>query len=92
MFFYYLLGLIEAREEYISRFLEGNIGKATWASAADSRPLLAEISMNDEGPLSPEQINKLPPLDITPEEALQLGYMPLRDDFERVLFVELICN
>ncbi|KAE8751131.1 hypothetical protein FOCC_FOCC002215, partial [Frankliniella occidentalis] len=73
----------EAREEYINRYLEGNIGKATWNSAANSRPLLTEISIPDDGPLSPEQINKLPPLDITPDEAAQLGYMPLRDDFEK---------
>lgn len=27
--------------------------------------------------------SRLPPLDITPDEATQLGYMPQRDDFER---------
>lgn len=73
----------EAREEYISRYLEGNVGRATWTSAASSRPLLAEVSLPDEGPLAPEQINKLPPLDITAEECVQLGYMPLRDDYEK---------
>lgn len=40
---------------------------------------------SDHGPLSPDLTSKLPPLDITPEEATQLGYMPQRDDFERVI-------
>lgn len=83
LFFEFITNL-EAREEYISRYLEGNVGKATWTSAASSRPLLAEVSLPDEGPLAPEQINKLPPLDITAEECVQLGYMPLRDDYEKV--------
>lgn len=38
----------------------------------------------DTGPLSPSLTSRLPPLDVTVEEAAQLGYMPLRDDFERV--------
>lgn len=80
----FYFSILEAKEEYISRFLEGNIGKVTWLSANNSRPLLTDLSQSDDGPLSPEQINKLPPLDVTPDEAAQLGYMPLRDDFDKV--------
>ncbi len=39
------------------------------------------------GPLSPSLSAKLPPIDLTLPEQHELGYMPLRDDFERVKFV-----
>lgn len=74
----------EAKEEYISRFLEGSIGRMTWPHAASSRSKLSDLTLPDDGPLAPKQVSKLPPLDVTPEEAAQLGYMPLRDDFEKV--------
>lgn len=38
----------------------------------------------DEGPLSPSLTQRLPPLDISSDEILQLGYMPFRDDYEKV--------
>ncbi len=38
----------------------------------------------DNAPLSPSITSRLPPLAIQPEETLELGYMPQRDDFERV--------
>lgn len=72
------------KEKYISRYLDGNIGKATWGSVKDSRPILHDHIPNDRGPLSPEITSRLPPLDCTPEEAAQLGYMSHRDDYERV--------
>lgn len=72
----------EAREEYINRFLEGSIGRVTWPQAATSRPCVKDLTAVDSGPLSPRVTSHLPPLDITPEEAAQLDYMPLRDDFE----------
>ena len=39
-----------------------------------------------EGPLSPSLTMGpgMAPLQLEPEQAAQLGYMPLRDDFERV--------
>lgn len=36
------------------------------------------------GPLSPSITMPLPPLDLPPQEQQELGYMPHRDDFERV--------
>lgn len=72
------------KEEYIARYLEGNIGKASWAHLANYRPVLKDHVPEDEGPLSPEVISRLPPLEITPEEATILGYKPHRDDFEGV--------
>jgi transcriptional adapter 2-beta len=71
------------RDEYISRYLDGNIGKATWAESRDRQPMLIDHVPEDNGPLSPLVISRLPPLDATPEEAQLLGYKPHRDDYER---------
>lgn len=46
--------------------------------------MLVDHVPEDEGPLSPNVISRLPPLEITPEEATILGYKPHRDDFEGV--------
>ncbi|KAG8233713.1 hypothetical protein J437_LFUL013833 [Ladona fulva] len=73
----------EAKEEYTARFLEGSIGRLTWPAAATARPRLTDVTEPDSGPLSPSHTSRLPPLDVTQEEATQLGYMPQRDDFER---------
>ncbi|XP_015586283.1 transcriptional adapter 2B isoform X2 [Cephus cinctus] len=73
----------EAKEEYIARYLDGNIGKHTWPPTESYKPNLTDQTSSDYGPLSPDLTSRLPPLDITPEEAAQLGYMPQRDDFER---------
>lgn len=76
--------LTEAKEEYIARYLDGNIGKHTWPPTESYKPNLTDQTKSDHGPLSPDLTSRLPPLDITPEEAAQLGYMPQRDDFEWV--------
>lgn len=39
--------------------------------------------MEDKGPLSHLLTQNLPPIEVTPEEAKQLGYMPYRNVFER---------
>ncbi|XP_050353852.1 transcriptional adapter 2B isoform X2 [Nymphalis io] len=73
----------EAKDEYITRYLEGSIGRATWGNVeSTSRPSLS-CADRDEGPLSPNAVSRLPPLAITPDEAAQLGYISNRDDFER---------
>lgn len=69
----------------MNRFLEGSIGRVIWEPAYDMRPHLTDLTIPDEGPLGPKSMANLPPLDITPEEATLLGYMPQRDDFEKVL-------
>lgn len=72
----------ECREEFTARYLDGNIGKATWGLA--KKPNLIIDLVEDDGPLSPLALSKLAPLDATLEEAKMLGYKPHRDDFERV--------
>lgn len=74
----------EAKDEYITRYLEGSIGRATWGNMeSSSRPTLNSAD-KDEGPLGPSAVSRLPHLAVTSDEAAQLGYMPNRDDFERV--------
>lgn len=75
----------EVKEEYITRYLEGSIGRHTWGKVINTRTVHCELE-TDKGPLAPDVTSRLPPLDITPEECEQLGYMPHRDDFERVCF------
>ncbi|XP_050675342.1 transcriptional adapter 2B isoform X2 [Leptidea sinapis] len=73
----------EARDEYIARYFEGSIGRATWGNVETaSRPLL-HCPEKDNGPLSPSAVSRLQPLAITQDEAAQLCYMSNRDDFER---------
>ncbi|VVD01563.1 unnamed protein product [Leptidea sinapis] len=75
----------EARDEYIARYFEGSIGRATWGNVETaSRPLL-HCPEKDNGPLSPSAVSRLQPLAITQDEAAQLCYMSNRDDFERRL-------
>lgn len=78
--------IAEVKEEYIARYLDGNIGKATWGPLANHRPVLVDHVLEDNGPLSPTVIAKLPPLDVTVEEARLLGYKPHRDDYDSVKF------
>lgn len=78
------------RDEYVSRYLEGNIGKATLEEAEHIRPAIKEDVPEDTGPLAPSVIARLPPLDATPEEARQLNYMFLRDDYEAVNLIIFI--
>nr|CAG4638418.1 EOG090X058A [Cyclestheria hislopi] len=80
----------ESQEHYCERFVNGTIGRATWPNISSSTLPNGEPHLNasdhtcpDNGPLSPTITSRLPPLIIQPEEALQLGYMPQRDDFER---------
>ncbi|XP_067619134.1 transcriptional adapter 2B isoform X1 [Eurosta solidaginis] len=73
----------DAKEEYVKRFVNGTIGMHTWTPAQTQRPLLVDHTSEDNGPLGATAMQRLPPLDITNEEAAQLGYMPNRDGFER---------
>ncbi|KAL7727720.1 hypothetical protein ACLKA6_008058 [Drosophila palustris] len=73
----------DAKEEYVNKFVNGTIGKATWTPAQSQRPILIDHTEDDTGPLGANALSRLPPLEISNEEALQLGYMPNRDSFER---------
>ena len=74
----------DAKEHYINKFLNGTIGKHTWGAGNEQRPKLTDHTVPDKGPLSQLLTQKLPPLDITAEEAEQLHYKPERNDFERL--------
>ncbi|XP_055587074.1 transcriptional adapter 2B isoform X2 [Uranotaenia lowii] len=73
----------EAKDEYVSKFLNGTVGRHTWTSGYDQRPHLVDHTSDDTGPLSQLLVQKLPPMDCSNEESTALGYMPHRDDFER---------
>lgn len=74
----------DAKEEYVNKFVNGTIGKATWTPAHSQRPRLIDHTGDDDaGPLGTSALASLPPLDINSDEAMQLGYMPNRDSFER---------
>lgn len=63
----------------MSRYLEGIIGKATWGGI--QRPDFR----GDNNISEPStDLSRLPPLDCTLMEVYLLGYMPKRDDFDRV--------
>ncbi|XP_017007514.2 transcriptional adapter 2B isoform X1 [Drosophila takahashii] len=74
----------DAKEEYVNKFVNGTIGRATWTPAQSQRPRLIDHTGDDDaGPLGSSALSTLPPLDINSDEAMQLGYMPNRDSFER---------
>ncbi|XP_070181068.1 transcriptional adapter 2-beta-like [Littorina saxatilis] len=71
----------ECEEHYVQYYIHGNIGKATFPSESTSR--VTDHSCPEGGPLSPSITTPLPPLELSLQEQQELGYMPLRDDFER---------
>ncbi|XP_055903119.1 transcriptional adapter 2B isoform X2 [Eupeodes corollae] len=73
----------DSKEEYVNKYLNGTIGRHTWIPAQSQRPQLVDHTTEDTGPLGSTAMQKLPQLDITPEESAQLGYMVNRDGFER---------
>lgn len=86
----------EAKKHYVERYVEGPLGQLTWSTSgpneANQNTSNIEIQKpvdhtipSDEGPLSPSLTQRLPPLEISQEEMLQLGYMPYRDDYEKVI-------
>jgi transcriptional adapter 2-beta len=88
----------DTKKEFVERFIQGNIGVCTWDDKNNNeenngfrrsmglfpKPIDHTLPC-DEGPLSPSLTQRLPPLDISSDEMLQLGYMPFRDDYEKVL-------
>lgn len=71
----------EVKEHYHSLYINGNIGKVTLPKehATD----IADHTVVSGGPLSPSLSTRDGGLEITNEDYHLLGYMPLRDDFER---------
>ncbi|XP_012879348.1 PREDICTED: transcriptional adapter 2-beta [Dipodomys ordii] len=70
----------EVMEHYVSMYIHGNLGKACIPDTIPNR--VTDHTCPSGGPLSPSLTTPLPPLDISVAEQQQLGYMPLRDDYE----------
>ncbi|KAK8735527.1 hypothetical protein OTU49_005430 [Cherax quadricarinatus] len=73
----------DARNKYISSYIDGSIGRASWKPALERLQLPIEHTSADTGPLSPTLGSSLPSQPLSSEENTILGYMPHRDDFER---------
>lgn len=73
----------DAKDEYIAKYLNGCIGRHTWAHALENWPKLVDHTVADRGPLSQLLTQRLQPIEVTDEEATQLLYMPNRNDFDR---------
>lgn len=70
----------EVMEHYVTMYIHGNLGKACIPDNIPNR--VTDHTCPSGGPLSPSLTTPLPPLDISLLEQQQLGYMPLRDDYE----------
>uniref|UniRef100_A0A3B4BE59 Uncharacterized protein n=1 Tax=Periophthalmus magnuspinnatus TaxID=409849 RepID=A0A3B4BE59_9GOBI len=70
----------EVMEHYVTMYIHGNLGKACIPDSIPNR--VTDHTCPTGGPLSPSLTTPLPPLDISLTEQQQLGYMPLRDDYE----------
>ncbi|XP_049593074.1 transcriptional adapter 2-beta [Syngnathus scovelli] len=70
----------EVMDHYVTMYIHGNLGKACIPDNIPNR--VTDHTCPGGGALSPSLTVPLPPLDITQAEQQQLGYMPLRDDYE----------
>ncbi|ELR45962.1 Transcriptional adapter 2-beta [Bos mutus] len=70
----------EVMEHYIIMYIHGNLGKACIPDSIPNR--VTDHTCPSGGPLSPSLTTPLPPLDISVAEQQQLGYMPLRDEYD----------
>ncbi|WAR18889.1 TAD2B-like protein [Mya arenaria] len=70
----------QSEYHYNSYYIKGNVGKATYQF--DPTPKVTDHTCPD-GPLSPSISTPVHPVDLSLPEQHALGYMPLRDDFER---------
>lgn len=75
----------EIKNQYVSIFVDGNIGRVTWSSIdKQAFPINDHTSTGQLGQLSPSLTTPLPSIpELSPAEQQCLGYMPKRDDFER---------
>ncbi|KAJ8382177.1 hypothetical protein SKAU_G00029550 [Synaphobranchus kaupii] len=70
----------EVMDHYVNMYIHGNLGKACIPDSIPNR--VTDHTCPSGGPLSPSLTTPLPPLDVSVAEQQQLGYMPLRDDYE----------
>ena len=75
----------EIKNQYVSIFVDGNIGRVTWSSIdKQAFPITDHTSTGQNGQLSPSLTTPLPSIPkLSTAEQQCLGYMPHRDDFER---------
>ena len=71
----------ECQEHYFMFYIHGLVGQSTLLTEFTKK--VRDHTTQDGGPLSPSLTTPLPPVDISVQEQHALGYMPLRDDFER---------
>lgn len=71
----------QVKEEYIKHYIHGLVGKHTWQEELRGYAV-DHTQAADRGPLSPTLTGKLPPINVNNQEALLLGYLPHRDDYE----------
>ena len=69
------------KEHYEKHYVMGSIGTLTKMKTRKYK--VTDHTGPIEGPLSPTLTAPLPPLNLTLPEARELGFLPLRDDFER---------
>ncbi|XP_061665119.1 transcriptional adapter 2-beta [Syngnathoides biaculeatus] len=70
----------EVMDHYVTMYIHGNLGKACIPDSIPNR--VTDHTCPGGGALSPSLTVPLPPLDVGLAEQQQLGYMPLRDDYE----------
>ncbi|XP_077598297.1 transcriptional adapter 2-beta [Stigmatopora nigra] len=70
----------EVMDHYVTMYIHGNLGKACITDSIPNR--VTDHTCPVGGALSPSLTVPLPPLDVSSAEQQQLGYMPLRDDYE----------
>ncbi|XP_060771924.1 transcriptional adapter 2-beta [Neoarius graeffei] len=70
----------EVMDHYVTMYIHGNLGKACIPELIPNR--VTDHTCPGGAPLSPSLTAPPPPLELTPAEQQQLGYMPLRDDYE----------
>lgn len=75
----------ECKEVYLTRYVNGNLGLASWANISNS---MLHVDIDDQGSSFEKVLAKIPPLDVTFQQAEILGFQPLRDDYERNCYPE----
>ena len=73
--------IADVKRHYEQHYVAGSIGSETRLKTRKYQ--VTDHTGPVEGPLSPTLTAPLPPLNLTKAEAMELGFLPLRDDFER---------
>lgn len=81
----------EARNEYISRFIEGRIGRHTWVPSLHGKWRLTDHTADREDDLTTsDKLASSSDTVIKEEHAIKLDYKPLIDKFVNEVIVNLI--